>query len=538
MKSRLVFPVLLSTLAMAALLGALHLYTTQRLVREQIERAHPLLVDRARDRVLGGLASGQAEIERIAAAASGGAPKLGRILGDALAGASALAGVVALDPEGAILGSAGSGPALDALLGALIPKSAVDFPLEEVMRGTQLRKRLASVRETSLLSFDTGAGPQVPLASTPLRSPRGRLMGSLHGLFRLDELAAVLADDPVASGHVLYVANAEGRTIFGTDAASAEPEAPRFGWASGDSLALTVAAPVGVFDWTVVVEQTMAAALAPLLVTLSLFAGVALVTIVVSTLIASGNARSALRPLGPLLEGVRKLGKGDFDVEFPRSRRHDELGRIVEAFNKMAQRLRRMQSEFEANRAALQEQNQAFQNQHEVLSRLSVTDGLTKLNNHRFFQDQLGREIKRISRTGKGLSMLMIDIDDFKKLNDTFGHSAGDEFLVQTATLLRESIRETDLVARYGGEEFVVLATGTPLEGAVILAEKIRMAIAEASFIVDDSMRPRKSTVSIGVAEFKGSRSDFFRSADAALYRAKHSGKDCVVAADPSEPEA
>jgi diguanylate cyclase (GGDEF)-like protein len=287
-----------------------------------------------------------------------------------------------------------------------------------------------------------------------------------------------------------------------------------------------------------VVQQTLAAAFAPLLVTLSLFAAVALATIAISTLLASGNARSALRSLGPLLEGVRKLSKGDFDVELPRPRRHDQLGRIVEAFNEMTQRLRRMQDEFEATRSALQEQNEAFQNQHEVLSRLSVTDGLTKLNNHRFFQDQLGREIKRMSRTGKGLSMLMIDIDDFKKLNDTFGHAAGDEFLVQTAALIRESVRDTDLVARYGGEEFVILATGTPLEGAIVLAEKIRMVIGEASFIVDESMRPRRATVSIGVAEFKGSRSDFFRSADAALYRAKQSGKNCVFAADPSEPDA
>ena len=106
------------------------------------------------------------------------------------------------------------------------------------------------------------------------------------------------------------------------------------------------------------------------------------------------------------------------------------------------------------------------------------------------------------------------------------------------ARILREMVRETDLLARFGGEEFVVVATGTTLEGAVVLAEKIRTAIAEASFIVDDTMRPRKATVSIGVAEFKGSRTDLFNSADAALYRAKAAGKNCVMVGGEGEEDA
>jgi len=93
-------------------------------------------------------------------------------------------------------------------------------------------------------------------------------------------------------------------------------------------------------------------------------------------------------------------------------------------------------------------------------------------------------------------------------------------------------VRETDLLARFGGEEFVVVANATNIPGATVLAEKLRTNVAEASFIVDDSMRPRRATVSIGLAEYKGSRADFFNAADAALYRAKESGKNCVVTAD------
>ena len=147
----------------------------------------------------------------------------------------------------------------------------------------------------------------------------------------------------------------------------------------------------------------------------------------------------------------------------------------------------------------------------------------------------MGREIKRLTCTHEGLSMLVVDIDDFKKLNDSFGHAAGDEFLKQIARILRECVRATDLVARFGGEEFVVLATGTDLEGARVLGEKLRTTVAEASFIMDETMRPRRATISIGVAQFKGSQTDLFNSADAALYEAKAAGKNCVVVSGSGE---
>ena len=174
-----------------------------------------------------------------------------------------------------------------------------------------------------------------------------------------------------------------------------------------------------------------------------------------------------------------------------------------------------------------------FQKQHERLTKLSVTDGLTELHNHRYFQDQLAKEIKRLGRNHEGLSILIIDIDDFKKLNDNYGHAAGDEFLKQLARILRESVRDTDMLARYGGEEFVIIATGTRLDGAQLLAEKLRTKIAETSFIVDETMRPRRVTVSIGVSEYVHSRTELFTSADAALYRAKAAGKNCVMVAEP-----
>lgn len=122
--------------------------------------------------------------------------------------------------------------------------------------------------------------------------------------------------------------------------------------------------------------------------------------------------------------------------------------------------------------------------------------------------------------------MLLIDIDAFKQLNDRFGHAAGDELLTGLARSMNDTIRESDLLARYGGEEFVVLAMSTDLLGAYGLAETIRTAVAEASFILDDSKRPVRATVSIGAALYQGNRKTFFVAADQARYRAKAEGKN------------
>src|SRR5690606_36546184 len=178
--------------------------------------------------------------------------------------------------------------------------------------------------------------------------------------------------------------------------------------------------------------------------------------------------------------------------------------------NDMTRRLRRNRAEIEQQHRQLREQNEQLQQANEVLEQLSINDGLTKLHNHRYFQETLTREIKRVSRTHETLAMLLIDIDDFKALNDRLGHAAGDAVLVRIARILNESVRESDVLARYGGEEFVVLAPGTDLEGAAYLAEKVRTSVAEASLGFDPSGAPMRVTVSIGVAEYAGDRRGFF----------------------------
>ncbi len=189
----------------------------------------------------------------------------------------------------------------------------------------------------------------------------------------------------------------------------------------------------------------------------------------------------------------------------------------------------------EAVNRVLKERNAELQRAKETFEQLSITDGLTRLHNHRFFQDHLTREIKRTTRIGPPLSRLLIDIDDFKSLNDRFGHAAGDEILSSLARVMSKGVRDTDLLARYGGEEFVVLATDTGVAGSYQLAEKIRTVVAETSFFPDSASAPARVTVSIGVAQYRGNRKGFFQAADDALYRAKDEGKNCCIFVDDED---
>jgi diguanylate cyclase (GGDEF)-like protein len=294
-------------------------------------------------------------------------------------------------------------------------------------------------------------------------------------------------------------------------------------------LGAALALPYG--HWTLLVEAPFSVAFEPVLAVVSRIFISDLVIILVFSFLAYRITAAIMRPIRALSEGARRISRGDFDQSIPDSPSGDEIGLMIRAFNDMQGQLRRYSCEFEDDQKRLTEQNEELHRANEVLAQLSITDGLTKLHNHRYFQDHLTREIKRVSRTGEPLSMILMDLDDFKRLNDFYGHAAGDELLVGVANILIDSVRESDLLARYGGEEFVILATGTSWEGAVKMAEKIRMSIETSRHIVDDSMRPIRVTISAGVATYEGDRRAFFQAADRALYDAKAQGKNCVVAA-------
>ncbi len=187
-----------------------------------------------------------------------------------------------------------------------------------------------------------------------------------------------------------------------------------------------------------------------------------------------------------------------------------------------------------ANQAAIALQNARL---HERAVALASQDGLTGLLNHRAFQTRLEEEIARAKRGGHPLALMMIDVDDFGTVNNSFGHQVGDAVLAAIAKAFLRSIRTGDIAARYGGDEFVVILPETDIDGATMLAERAREAIA--SLLVIENGATVSVRASIGVAalpDHAQTREGLIRAADKAAYAAKHAGKGCV--ARPEDAEA
>ena len=168
---------------------------------------------------------------------------------------------------------------------------------------------------------------------------------------------------------------------------------------------------------------------------------------------------------------------------------------------------------------------------------LSVTDDLTQLYNSRYLTQVLRRETKRASRSGRPLSLLFIDLDGFKAINDTHGHLAGSGALVEAADVIRISARETDIVARFGGDEFALVLPDTGTEGAAMVGERIKDKIAVHRFLRKEGLDV-KLTVSVGIAtlpDVATSAEQLVQAADEAMYWVKEHGKNNVRVAQPSD---
>jgi diguanylate cyclase (GGDEF)-like protein len=180
--------------------------------------------------------------------------------------------------------------------------------------------------------------------------------------------------------------------------------------------------------------------------------------------------------------------------------------------------------------AELTETNRRLAELHRTFDDISITDTQTGAYNRRYFVERVKQETKRVTRYGPPVSLLMIDIDFFKKVNDGYGLHAGDAVLAGIARLIKGRLRTTDLLARYGGEEFSLLATGTDQAGALGLAKRLRELVQNAAF--EHGGRTISVTVSIGVGTWDASLKEDFegliRSADAALTRAKEQGRNRV----------
>ncbi len=217
-----------------------------------------------------------------------------------------------------------------------------------------------------------------------------------------------------------------------------------------------------------------------------------------------------------------QAGADDFIVKPPDP--SDLQARLV-----VAERILSMQAKLTEANEKLQEAYAEVAQANERLNALATTDGLTGAKNHRFFQDRLRQEIAEAGRHGMPLSLLLLDLDHFKSLNDTFGHQAGDEVLIAVARLLQSRARPSDVVARYGGEEFVVIMPGADSGDAQAIGERFRAAIEEEFWL------KRPVTASIGASTLRGagiSPAILIEKADTALYASKRAGRNRVTHAD------
>ncbi len=370
------------------------------------------------------------------------------------------------------------------------------------------------------------------LLSIPVAAAEGVFLRAILDLRQLDALLATgITREPVD----LYVVDGAGRYVAGRRT----PPAGNAWYRGPGSTApgpiatyendrgvevIGAARPVGRFGWELVIEQDLATARAPVR---ALITRVFWIVMALALLLVAGAvmlALSIVRPLEALARVADRAAAGEPEVEQPQPRGARELRRLTHAFNQMTLRLQSSRRELE---------HRADELQH-----LSVTDGLTGLYNHRYFREQLPLEEKRAERADQLLALILVDIDDFKAINDTFGHAVGDGVLCAVARAMSDQVlRATDLLARYGGEEFGVITQQKDEEGAVVLAEKIRRAVAAIDYKLPEGRAGPAAeatvlhmTVSVGVAlHQRGTDTDVvFEAADAALYTAKLAGKNRV----------
>jgi diguanylate cyclase (GGDEF)-like protein len=254
-----------------------------------------------------------------------------------------------------------------------------------------------------------------------------------------------------------------------------------------------------------------------------------LVGIVVATLLLVlgawyGTELFVLRSIRSLLYAARRVRSGDLGARTRLLQGNDELSQVGQAFDEMAETLQRRDVEL---RKAVQE-----------LKEQALTDPLTGLYNRRYLRDVLARELLRAKRRNGSLAAVMVDVDHFKRINDSLGHEAGDMVLKELSALLRRCVRGSDTVCRYGGEEFALLLPDATLEGAQHKAEEIRAAV-KALDLRFHGKRIGVLSASFGVALFPNHAADaepLLGRADEALYHAKGAGRDRVLLSDAAAP--
>jgi len=424
--------------------------------------------------------------------------------------------------------------------GAVIVASAKQTAPLSLPPGWQKQARLDQTILTGA-RWDGSRGRTIMTIAVPLKTASGRFLGVLATTINFGSMEAILRQWAQGQTKHLYIVKPDGTRMLSsllapqpvlTTKLPQEVTHTFFAGESGELQRMTydnlevlaVMQRVPRLEWGVVAEKNYEDAYralmdirnVALISTAWLLLGVGLFAYLLSLTI--------IGPLTRLTEGAAKVAGGDLSVAIPADPPW-EIGRLATMFNTMITYLREAQEELTAVNLALNERNQA-------LETLSSTDVLTGLHNRRHMRDALNAEVARHQRNGRSFSIMMVDVDHFKKYNDTYGHPEGDVLLKKVGEILKSSLRTNDFAARYGGEEFLVLLPDQDEKGALEVGERIRQRIAVET---EDAANQRKAvTVSVGVATFPeagATASVLLGNADAALYKAKNSGRNRVLAA-------
>lgn len=386
--------------------------------------------------------------------------------------------------------------------------------------------------------------------AAPILDDQGRLRGVLgahaHWNWVTDTVESVVTQSAAQRQVEVLIADAQGRILYPyrhvgqlqlpvRERPTAPYEVVR--WSDGRTYLTSMAevsaqtsVPLG---WRVVLRQPLQVAVEPMQILHQQLLGFGLLAALIFAIIAYRSATRVSQPIEQLAAAVRHIEQRDQPPVYPDERDQIfEIRQLSDSIQSMTGSLLQHERELEALNTSLEQQvrerTEALSIANQELERLATVDGLTGLNNRRRFDARLQEDFQMLRRSGRGFSLILIDVDHFKAINDEHGHQAGDEVLRQLAQLLKQCTRITDFVARYGGEEFVVLLPDVEDEGAVwAIAEKIRATVAGQAF-----PGIGRVTASLGLScalKDDLSSTDVVERADMALYKAKQAGRNLVA---------
>jgi len=370
--------------------------------------------------------------------------------------------------------------------------------------------------------------------AVPVLSYDNVLMGALVAVLDLRNLQPHLKSSATSppgevllldsNGRILTASQTEGETMAHLDPAVlrnllAQPRESLFFEGLTHREVIGLADVSREFPLTILAERDRAAVYGAWIELRNMFLILVGTLVLIVAAAAFQMGRSIVVPLQRLMRAADRIADGDLEVRLSATRK-DEIGHLTKLFDQMADRLRRNHAEIMAAHEAMQQQNR-------ILETLSITDSLTGLYNRNKLDAILADQLARFKRTQRPFALLMLDIDHFKTLNDTYGHITGDKILARVAQILLQSIRSIDYAARYGGDEFIIILVETYIDQAVRTAERIRAHVENLTYPAGKSTI--SITVSIGAVECRpddNTTTAVFSRADNALYEAKRAGRN------------